>query len=69
MPTYEACLLCDDGDEVRITTAVDENEPLFMQDIILDSLRSLIKMESHLVCLASQSLPIVSWGDRLSSRK
>ena len=38
MPTYEACLLCDDGDEVRITTAVDENEPLFMQDIILDAI-------------------------------
>ena len=35
MPTYEAFLLCDDGHECCITTTVDENDPLFMQDIIL----------------------------------
>ena len=38
MPTYEACLLCDDGAEVLITTAVDENDPLFMQDVMLDAI-------------------------------
>ena len=35
MPTYEAFLLCDDGHECCITTTVDENDPLFMQDIVL----------------------------------
>ena len=35
MATYEAFLLCDDGKEISVTSTVDEDDPLFIQDIML----------------------------------